>query len=123
MSTAGVATIEGTGAARKVVIRRLSGRGRALVAARRVPTASSLWLTRYRAGWATSDPQSGTRLFGTRRFAGSGGPFTLTVRRDAWTSASPLYGIANEGHAEPGFYLDDEGVKRFGEPRPFHGAG
>ncbi len=82
----------------------------------RVPRAGSLWLTRYRAGYATSNP---TRLYATRRFAGSGGPFTLTVTRADWTSTSALHGIA-VADGEPAYYLDNEGVKRFA-PRPFHG--
>lgn len=103
----------------KVVIRRLSGRGRPMVAGKHLTGASSLWLTRYRAGWATSGTKAGTRLYGTRRFAGSGGPFTLTVVRDSWTSSSALFGIVTD-RSEPGYYLDDQGVKRF-DPTPFHG--
>ena len=103
----------------KVVIRRLSGRGRPMVAGKNLSSASSPWLTRYRAGWATSSTKAGTQLYATRRFAGSGGPFTLTVVRDAFTSRSPLFGIVTD-RGEPGFYLDDQGVKRF-DPTPFHG--
>jgi hypothetical protein len=121
MAYSRVATIEGTGSARQVVIRRLSGRGRALVAAKGLVAPSSLWLTRYRAGWATSNPQVGTRLYATRRFAGSGGPFTLQVVRAAWTSPSALSGITVHRGGEPGTYLDAEGVKAFA-PRPFHGT-
>ena len=121
MAYSRVATIEGTGSARKVVVRRLSGEGRALVAGKGLVAPSSLWLTRYRAGWATSNPQVGTRLYATKRFAGSGGPFTLQVVRDAWTSPSALSGIAVE-RGEPALYLDAEGVKAFAPRRPFHGA-
>ncbi len=121
MAYSRVATIEGTGSARKVVVRRLSGEGRALVAGKGLVAPNSLWLTRYRAGWATSNPQVGTRLYATKRFAGSGGPFTLRVVRDAWTSPSALSGIAVEG-GEPAVYLDAEGVKAFAPRRPFHGA-
>lgn len=103
----------------KVVIRRLSGRGPVMVAGRNLRGVSSLWLTRYRVGWATHDADRGTRLFASRRFAGSGGPYTLTVITDPWTSASPLHGIATDG-SQPTTYLDDQGVKRF-DPRPFHG--
>ncbi len=120
MAYSRVATIEGTGSARQVVIRRLSGSGRALVAGKGLVAPNSLWLTRYRAGWATSNPQVGTRLYATKRFAGSGGPFTLQVVRDAWTSPSALSGIAVH-RGEPATFLDAEGVKAFA-PRPFHGA-
>jgi hypothetical protein len=116
-----VASIEGNGSGRKVVIRRLSGRGRPMVAGRGLVRPNSLWLTRYRAGWATSNPQVGSRLYATRRFAGSGGPYTLSVRRGTWASESALYGIA-VGRGEPDLYLDDQGVKRFA-PTPFHGGG
>jgi len=121
MAYSRVATIEGTGSTRRVVIRRLSGKGRALVAGRGLVAPNSLWLTRYRAGWATSNPQVGTRLYATKRFAGSGGPFTLRVVRAAWTSPSALSGIAVD-RGEPAVYLDAEGVKAFA-PRPFHGVG
>ena len=121
MAPSRVASIEGTGSGRKVVIRRLSGRGRPMVAGRGVVRPNSLWLTRYRAGWATSNPQVGSRLFATRRFAGSGGPYTLSVRRGTWSSQSALHGIAVE-RGEPSLYLDDEGIKRFA-PVPFHGGG
>jgi hypothetical protein len=121
MAYSRVATVEGSGSARRVVIRRLSGRGRALVAGKGLVAPNSLWLTRYRAGWATSNPQVGTRLYATKRFAGSGGPFTLQVVRDAWTSPSALSGIAVE-RGNPAVYLDAEGVKSFA-PQPFHGVG
>lgn len=117
MAQSRVASIEGSGSSRRVVVRRLSGKGRALVVGDRVTRAGSLWLTRYRAGYATSRP---TQLYATRRFAGSGGPFTLSVVRDDWTSDSALYGIA-VADGEPAYYLDADGVKRFA-PRPFHGA-
>jgi hypothetical protein len=120
MSQSRVASIEGTGSGRKVVIRRLSGRARPMVAGKGLVAPSSLWLTRYRAGWATSNPQVGTRLYGTKRFAGSGGPFTLQVVRSPWTSTSPLFGIALD-RSEPAFYLDAQGVQRF-DPTPFHGV-
>lgn len=119
LASSRVASIEGVGSGRKVVIRRLSGRGRPMIAGKGLVAPSSLWLTRYRVGYATSNPQVGTRLYATKRFAGSGGPFTLQLVRDAWTSASPLHGIVTAG-GEPATYLDDQGVKRF-EPRPFHG--
>jgi len=120
MAYSRVAAVEGTGSARRVVVRRLSGEGRALVAGRGLVAPNSLWLTRYRVGWATSNPQVGTRLYATKRFAGSGGPFKLEVMRDAWTSPSALSGIATSS-GEPAVYLDAEGVKSFA-PRPFHGA-
>jgi hypothetical protein len=119
MAYSRVATVEGTGSARRVVIRASAG-----AAARSwrqgLVAPNSLWLTRYRAGWATSNPQVGTRLYATKRFAGSGGPFTLQVVRDAWTSPSALSGIAVE-RRNPALYLDAEGVKSF-RPQPFHGV-
>jgi hypothetical protein len=115
-----VASIESSGYGRnRAVVRRLSGQGKTLSLGTGLKGASSLWLTRYRAGYATSDAQDGTRLYATQRFAGSGGPFTLRVSRAGWTSNSALHGIAI-ADGEPAFYLDDQGVKRF-DPRPFHG--
>ncbi len=113
MAESRVASIEG----RKIVIRRLSGRAQPMVAGRGLTGLSSLWLTRYRAGWATSGAH-GSRLYATKRFAGSGGPYTLRVVRDSWTSASALYGIAAD-RSKPVYYLDAAGVQRF-DPVPFH---
>ncbi|WP_205695568.1 hypothetical protein [Conexibacter sp. SYSU D00693] len=118
MAYSRVATVEGTGADQRVVIRRLSGRGRPMVVRKGLTGVSSLWLTRYRAGFATTTAQ-GTRLVATRRFAGSGGPYTLTTLTDPWTSTSALSGIVTNG-SEPTTFLDDGGVKRF-SPIPFHG--
>ena len=116
MSQSRVASIEGG----RIVIRRLSGHGRALVAGRNLADPSSLWLTRYRAGYATYTGQAGAKLYGTRRFAGSGGPYTLRVIGDPWSSPGPIDGIVVDGHGEPGYYLDADGVERF-SPTPFHG--
>lgn len=71
-----IAVARGKGA---VVVRRISGEGRPLrltEAADGVPT--SIQMTRYRAAFLL--PGRGpTRIFETKRFAGSGGPFKLTL--------------------------------------------
>lgn len=95
-----------------VQILQSSGEGRALVAATgldRLPV--SLQLTRYRAGWLLPRPDV-TRVFETQRFAGSGGPFTLTVVEAPRTLPAGVR--AASGNASTLFerYLDAEGVKR-----------
>ena len=93
-------------------IRQSSGDGRPLVAAARLQLEPrSPQLTRYRAGWLL--PGDGvTRVFQTRRFAGSGGPFTLRVDEAPRTLPAGVRSAAGDSSTLFERYLDEEGVQR-----------
>jgi hypothetical protein len=101
---------------RSVVVRRVSGDGRALVFRTRT-TPRSPQLTRYRVAWL----ESGGRILQTPRFAGSGGPYDVDTAGEA-TRALPAstQSIAFRG-GELGWYLDGEGLTSI-EPRLTFGS-
>ena len=93
-------------------IRRSSGGGSPLVAATgldRLPVSPQL--TRYRAGWLLPRPDA-TRVFQTQRFAGSGGPFTLTVREAPRTLPAGVLSAAGDSSTLFERYLDAAGAQR-----------
>ena len=95
-----------------VQIRQSSGEGRPLVAASRLDRLPvSLQLTRYRAGWLVPRPGA-TRVFTTLRFAGSGGPFTLTVREAPRTLPAGVLSAAGDASTLFTRYLDAAGIQR-----------
>ena len=65
-------------------------------------------LTRYNAAWLLEDGH----VQATRRFAGSGGPFTLVVveANRALPATTDSLGLSNDRTSAP-YYLDAEGVK------------
>lgn len=92
-----------------IAIRRLSGRGVALIPASRLRVVPrSVLLTRYNAAWLLA----GGRVQSTARFAGSGGPFTLRVldAARALPATTDSLGL-RDGNATAPYYLDAEGVK------------
>ena len=97
-----------------LAVRQLSGHGSVLVPVARQPAVPrSPLLTRYNAAWLLQDghPQA------TRRFAGSGGPFELTVvdANRALPPSTDSIGLQNDRTSAP-FYLDAEGVKLAAPP-------
>ena len=94
-----------------VQVRRASGEGRPLQAASGLATTPrSVQVTRYRAGWLV--PEAGaTRVFQTRRFAGSGGPFRLAVDEAPRTLPAGVTSAVGGTSALFLRYLDGEGVK------------
>ena len=92
-----------------VAIRQLSGHGSVLVPVSRQPVVPrSPLLTRYNAAWLLQDGH----VQATRRFAGSGGPFTLSVvdANRALPAATDSLGLKSDRTSAP-FYLDADGVK------------
>jgi hypothetical protein len=100
---------------RDVVIRRISGRGRASVIKTPTP-AFGLVLTRYSLTYATS----GGRVWQTPRFGGSSQVDRVTTAREG-TRRLPATtnSIANESGSFLRFYADAEGVKRISEQHIF----
>lgn len=95
-----------------VQIRQSSGDGRALVAAARLKQEPvSPQITRYRAGWLLPG-DAATRVFQTRRFAGSGGPFTLTVEEAPRTLPEGVRSAAGDASTLFQRFLDARGVQR-----------
>jgi opacity protein-like surface antigen len=88
-----------------VVIKRLSGQGRALTIS--ATGAHSLALTRYQAAWLTG----GGRLQLTQRFAGSGGPYRLVVR-DAPRQPTRITSFAAGASFNDAVFVDAQGVKQ-----------
>ncbi len=95
-----------------VQIRQSSGEGGTLVAAARLEREPlSPQITRYRAGWLL--PGDGvTRVFQTRRFAGSGGPFELTVVEAPRTLPAAVHSAGGDSSRLFSRYLDARGVQR-----------
>ncbi|MDQ3630318.1 MAG: hypothetical protein M3417_03385 [Actinomycetota bacterium] len=95
-----------------VQIRQSSGEGGTLVAAARLEREPvSPQITRYRAGWLL--PGDGvTRVFTTRRFAGSGGPFELVVDEAPRTLPATARSAAGDSATLFSRYLDSRGVQR-----------
>jgi hypothetical protein len=95
-----------------VQIRESSGEGGTLVAASRLTRQPvSPQITRYRAGWLL--PGDGpTRVFQTRRFAGSGGPFVLRVDEAPRTLPDGVRSAAGDSAKLFVRYLDTRGVQR-----------
>ncbi|MBI5104811.1 MAG: hypothetical protein HZB46_07480 [Solirubrobacterales bacterium] len=103
-------------ATRTVVVRRLSGRGGALVFCS--PAAGrprSVVATRYRTAWLAADGA----VFQTPRYAGSGGPYHPKAPNRCPDLAASTSSIAFAG-GELGFALDGEGVRRLSRA-PCHG--
>jgi len=95
-----------------VQVRQSSGDGRPLIAAEGLAKAPvSPQLTRYRAGWLVPGDDA-TRVFQTRRFAGSGGPFTLKVVEAARTLPAGVRSAAGDASTLFDRYLDSAGVQR-----------
>ena len=95
-----------------VQIRQPSGKGRPLVAAAGLDTAPiSPQITRYRAGWLIAGDDA-THVFQTRRFAGSGGPFTLTVEEAPRTLPAGVRSASGDASTLFDRYLDANGVQR-----------
>jgi len=102
-------------ATRTVVVRRLSGQGKALV----FPAPSrprSVQLSRYRTTWLGDAGE----VRQTPRFAGSGGPYDVhdAVPADRALSASAS-GIAMGRLDTPGWFLDGAGLNRVTPPLSF----
>jgi hypothetical protein len=92
-----------------LAVRLLSGHGSVLVPVSRQPVVPrSPLLTRYNAAWLLQDGH----VQATRRFAGSGGPFTLSVvdANRALPPTTDSLGLRSDRTSAP-FYLDAEGVK------------
>ena len=97
-----------------LAVRQLSGHGSVLVPVARQPAVPrSPLLTRYNAAWLLKDGHAQA----TRRFAGSGGPFELTVvdANRALPPSTDSIGLQNDRTSAP-FYLDSEGVKLAAPP-------
>jgi hypothetical protein len=97
-----------------LAVRQLSGQGDALVPVSRQPAVPrSPLLTRYNAAWLLE----GGHVQATRRFAGSGGPFTLVVveANRALPATTDSLGLNNDRTSAP-YYLDAEGVKLTAPP-------
>jgi hypothetical protein len=105
-------TLSRPGRGFELQIRQSSGHGHALVAAAgldRLPV--SVQLTRYRAGWLVPRPDA-THVLQTRRFAGSGGPFTLEVEEAPRTLPAGVTAAAGDASTLFTRYLDPAGVQR-----------
>jgi hypothetical protein len=92
-----------------LAVRLLSGHGSVLVPVSRQPAVPrSPLLTRYNASWLLQDGH----VQATRRFAGSGGPFELSVvdANRALPASTDSIGLVSDRTSAP-FYLDAEGVK------------
>ena len=98
---------------RSIVVRRVSGDGRALVFRTRTTPRSPV-LTRYRVAWLERDG----RVLQTPRFAGSGGPYDVDSADEA-NRALPAstQSLAFRG-GNLGWYLDAEGLRTI-DPRLF----
>jgi len=95
-----------------VQIRQSSGEGGTLVGASRLTAQPvSPQITRYRAGWLLPD-EGATRVFQTRRFVGSGGPFKLTVEEAPRTLPDGVRFAAGDSAKLFARYLDARGVQR-----------
>jgi hypothetical protein len=92
-----------------VIVRRASGKGRALTIA--APGAHSLALTRYQAAWLLPNG----RLQLTQRFAGSGGPYQLVVR-DAPRQPAGITSFATGASFNNAVFVDAEGVRKAEPP-------
>ena len=81
--------------------------------ARQPAVPRSPLLTRYNAAWLLQNGHAQA----TRRFAGSGGPFELTVvdANRALPPSTDSIGLQNDRTSAP-FYLDSEGVKLTAPP-------
>jgi hypothetical protein len=93
-----------------IIIKRASGRGRALKIGASNPT--SLNLTRYQAAWIDQG-----ELRYTQRFAGSGGPFRLVVK-EAPRQPAGITSVAVGASTNDAVFTDAEGVKK-ANPRLF----
>ncbi|HEX6697335.1 MAG TPA: hypothetical protein VF080_11085 [Solirubrobacteraceae bacterium] len=92
-----------------MAIRLLSGHGSVLVPVSRQPVVPrSPLLTRYNAAWLLADGH----VQATRRLAGSGGPFTLSVvdANRALPPSTDSLGLDSDRTSAP-FYLDADGIK------------
>jgi hypothetical protein len=92
-----------------LAVRLLSGHGGVLVPVSRQPAVPrSPLLTRYNAAWLLQDGH----VQATRRFAGSGGPFQLSVvdANRALPATTNSLGLRSDRTSSP-YYLDAEGVK------------
>lgn len=97
-----------------VVIKRVSGKGRASVVPT-LPLPHSLVVTRYRVGWLID----GGQVFMTPRFGGSGGPDTVTRADHAKRDLPPNTNSVALRGGDIGWYLDpDVGIFRV-DPRLF----
>jgi hypothetical protein len=95
-----------------VQIHQASGKGRPLVAASGLDTAPiSPQITRYRAGWLIPGDDA-TRVFQTRRFAGSGGPFALKVEEAPRTLPAGVRSASGDASTLFERYLGADGVQR-----------
>jgi hypothetical protein len=97
-----------------LAIRLLSGHGAVLVPVSRQPVVPrSPLLTRYNAAWLLQDGH----VQATRRFAGSGVPFELSVvdAHRALPATTDSIGLESDRTSAP-FYLDADGVKLTAPP-------
>jgi hypothetical protein len=93
-----------------VQVRNVSGT-RVLVPVAGLQTAPrSVQVTRYRVGWLLPGADA-TRVFQTRRFAGSGGPFPLVVVEAPRTLPAGVTAAAGDASFLFRRYVDAEGVK------------
>jgi hypothetical protein len=94
-----------------VQVRRASGEGGALVPVAGLSVVPrSVQVTRYRVGWLLPGADA-TRVFQTRRFAGSGGPFPLEVVEAPRTLPAGVTAAAGDASFLFRRYVDAEGVK------------
>jgi hypothetical protein len=93
-----------------VIVKRVSGQGRALRIGASNPT--SLNLTRYQAAWIDQG-----ELRYTQRFAGSGGPYRLVVK-EAPRQPAGITSVAVGATTNDAVFTDGEGVKK-ANPRLF----
>jgi hypothetical protein len=94
-----------------VQVRRASGEGGALVAAAGLETTPvSVQVTRYRAGWLVPGDDA-TRVFQTRRFAGSGGPHPLFVAEAPRTLPAGVTSATGDSSTLFRRYVDAQGVQ------------
>jgi hypothetical protein len=99
-----------------VQIRRASGEGRALVAAAGLQTTPvSVQVTRYRAGWLVPGADA-TRVFQTRRFAGSGGPHPLLVAEAPRTLPAGVTSATGDTSTLFRRYADAQGIQVIDPP-------
>jgi hypothetical protein len=98
---------------REVVVRRISGRGPALVFRTR-STPRSPALTRYRVAWL----EAGGRVLQTPRFAGSGGPYDVDTADEASRALPASTQSITFRGGDLGWYLDAGGLKTI-DPRLF----
>lgn len=95
-----------------VQIRRSSGDPGTLVPAARLSTRPvSLALTRYRAGWLMPESDA-THVFLTKRFAGSGGPFKLSVGEASRTLPKGVRSAGGDASTLFTHYADAAGILR-----------